>query len=178
MPSKFQDIVDPIACVDQRRHYTGSVDLTKLERIRDLINKPIGDLSVDINFDREGRFAMVKVRIRAKLVLQCNTCLKPLDWHTDHFVTLAIVKSLDEFEIIPEDCEPWLIEDSRVSLSEMIEDELLLQLPQIPRHEVCSMTLPPQDAGFKQQSVAAPEEKTNPFEALKALKQTDSAGDH
>ena len=133
------------------------------------------DLTAELNFYREGRFPVVAVRIQAKLVLQCNTCLEAFDWRVDHQVRLVVVESPDEFDFIPDDCEPWLLEEHKASLIELIEDELLLELPQVPKHQACGKQLPSQRTAVDLEPAKT---KKNPFEALKALKHTDSAGDH
>ena len=53
-------------------------------------------------------------------------------------------------------------------LRALIEDELLMALPLVPRHDECpdAVQLSVQSADFD----AAQEEKTNPFAALAALK--------
>ncbi len=54
-----------------------------------------------------------------------------------------------------------------LDLRELIEDELLLALPIVPRHEVCPVPLvAPADAA------ELVEEKPNPFAALAALKRS------
>ena len=51
-----------------------------------------------------------------------------------------------------------------LDLRELVEDELLLALPLVPRHEVCPEPLPLADAP------QAADDKPNPFAALAALK--------
>ena len=171
MPSNLLDIVDPYACVDQQRHYAGTIELTKFQRLLTLIQSANGPVHAEIQFRREGRFPIADIRFHADLVLQCNACLQPIDWHIDQHSRLVMVNGLDEIELIPDSYEPWLIENKNASLVELIEDELLLEMPQVPKHEVCSIQLPPQrpqeapDAS--EQNV---EEKANPFDVLRTLK--------
>lgn len=178
MQTRFQDIVDPIACVDQNRHYSVQLQVDSLPRLYDLVLPSDRHIEADIQFYREGRFAKAKLRIHANLMLQCNTCLKPIDWQMEHLVDLAMVKTPDEFDMIPDDCEPWLLEQRNASLIELIEDEMLLLLPQVPKHEDCSIILPPQtQATDFIDDAEVVEEKKNPFDVLRTFKPNVSAGD-
>jgi len=55
-----------------------------------------------------------------------------------------------------------------VDLRELVEDELLLAMPLVPRHEVCPAPLlaPQADVAFEE----AEQDRPNPFAALAALK--------
>jgi uncharacterized protein len=57
---------------------------------------------------------------------------------------------------------------------ELIEDELLLALPLVPRHEVCPEPLPVPDAAAEP-AAEVEAERPNPFAALAALKRGGSA---
>ena len=53
-----------------------------------------------------------------------------------------------------------------LDLADLIEDELLLALPLVPRHDVCPAPLPVPDNA----DVPEEDEPVNPFAALAALK--------
>ena len=102
--------------------------------------------------------------------LECQRCLKAVD------VPLAIERS---FRFVHgEDAAAQLDTDSNddvlaltsaLDLRELIEDELLLALPLVPRHEVCPVPLvAPAEADD------LVDEKPNPFAALAALKRPGS----
>ena len=82
----------------------------------------------------------------------------------------ALVNSEDEFELLPEELEPYLIEGEKQSIIELIEDELLLSLPMVTAHEeACSEYMSKQNRKIKA-AIKAEKEASNPFAALKALK--------
>jgi uncharacterized protein len=47
---------------------------------------------------------------------------------------MAVVEGLDEARRLPEEIEPVLIDDGRLRPLELVEDEILLALPQVPMH--------------------------------------------
>ena len=55
-------------------------------------------------------------------------------------------------------------------LSELVEDELLLALPLVPRHEDCPEPLPMGELGDPEPAADAPPERPHPFAALAQLK--------
>ena len=105
----------------------------------------------------------------ATLPLVCQRCLHPVD------VDLAVKRSFrfvaDEATAAAEDeeCEEDLLALTRsFDLLELVEDELLMELPVAPRHEACPETvkMSASDPGFD----AANAEKEHPFAVLGRLK--------
>jgi uncharacterized protein len=59
-------------------------------------------------------------------------------WPVASDLRLGIVSSLDEADRLPDSLEPFLLSgDVRVSLDELVEDELLLSIPPVPQHSGC-----------------------------------------
>lgn len=104
----------------------------------------------------------------ASIPLTCQRCLGPVDTVLDiersfRFVeTEALADEQDE-----ESEEDVLVLSADFSLANLIEDEFLLALPLIPRHDSCpsSVQLSAQDPGFEQMESA----RRNPFAALAVL---------
>jgi uncharacterized protein len=101
------------------------------------------------------------------LPMTCQRCLEPVD------VPLAVDRSFrfvaDEETAAAEDdeAEEDLLAISRTfDLPGLVEDELLMEVPVVPRHEVCptSVRLSAEDADFE---AARPE---SPFARLRSLK--------
>jgi len=124
----------------------------------------------EMHTDASG-FAQIWLHLSAQvsLPLTCQRCLGPADIavavdHAFRFVaTEAQAEAEDE-----EAEEDVLVLSHDFNLRELIEDELLMGLPLVPRHEVCptEVKLTTQDADFEAASAAKP----NPFAALAGLK--------
>lgn len=109
------------------------------------------------------------LRAGTHLQLICQRCLNPVD------VELSVERSFrfapDEAAAAAEDDaaeEDVLAESRSFDLVELVEDELLMAMPVVPRHEVCPET-PPLAAG-EQEFEAAQAERENPFAILGRLK--------
>jgi uncharacterized protein len=105
----------------------------------------------------------------ATLPLVCQRCLHEVDVPVDVARDFRFVP--DEAMAAAEDDESEedvLAESRSFDLLELIEDELLMDMPVVPRHETCPVDLPrsASDEGFE----AANGEKANPFAALARLK--------
>ena len=108
------------------------------------------------------------VTARVSMPLVCQRCMGPMDVALDVSPSFRFVATEEIALAQDEDAEEDVLVFSReFNLAALIEDELLMALPLIPRHEVCPthVKLSASDAGFDQASV----EKTNPFSALAKL---------
>ena len=108
----------------------------------------------------------------ADVILQCQRCLQPLDEavHVDrHF---RFVADEDTAAVLDDQVEDEVLAlQKSLNLRDLVEDEMLLALPLVPRHDVCPETIPMQFG-----DVEAVEEKANPFASL-ALLRKDKDGD-
>jgi len=131
-----QYIFDLIALARKRARTTvQDVAVVDMPRIRPMLNsdEAVINGSFEFDVDEEG-VHFLSGRIRARLELRCQRCLGELDLEVDTRVRLGIVRSLEEANDLPERYEPVIVEDTRFSLLELIEDELLLALPSVPLH--------------------------------------------
>jgi len=111
----------------------------------------------------------VHVKADATVPLVCQRCLQPVD------MPLAVDRSFrfvaDEATAAAQDDaaeEDLLALSHSFDLLELVEDELLMEVPVAPRHEVCPepVKMSTADAAFE----AAGAEKENPFAVLGRLK--------
>ncbi|HEX6705390.1 MAG TPA: YceD family protein [Albitalea sp.] len=105
------------------------------------------------------------LRADARVSLVCQRCLGPVgaDVHAER--SFQFVSGEDAAAQLDADSEDDVLALTRsLDLRDLVEDELLLALPLVPRHEVCPQPLP--------MAHDDPEEdaRTNPFAALAALK--------
>jgi uncharacterized protein len=100
-----------------------------------------------------------------RLSLVCQRCLGPLDTPVEAERSFLFVADEDTAAQLDADTEDDVLALSRtLDLRALVEDELLLALPLVPRHEVCPQPLPlDHDAPLA-------EPAANPFAALSVLK--------
>ena len=108
------------------------------------------------------------VTARVSMPLVCQRCMGPMDVALDVSPSFRFVATEEIALAQDEDAQEDVLVFSReFNLAALIEAELLMALPLIPRHEVCPnpVKLSAADAEFDQTSL----EKTNPFSALTKL---------
>lgn len=105
----------------------------------------------------------------ARLPLTCQRCLGPADIDVEVMRDFRFVATDAQAEAEDEEAEEDVLALSRdFDLRALVEDELLMALPLVPRHEACptEVKLAVQDADFE----AAQEARPKPFAALAGLK--------
>lgn len=113
----------------------------------------------------------LELEIKADPLVECQRCLKPFPWAIDVHATFDLVDSEAELDAeVPGDEEDSMLEEperllcsGRFDLLGLIEDELVLAVPYVPRHAQCELPVDVEPA---------PElsERPSPFAALAALK--------
>lgn len=107
------------------------------------------------------------------LPLVCQRCMGPVEVPVHSDRVFRFVASEEEAMAQDEECEEDLLVLSRdFNLQELIEDELLMEVPLIAKHEVCpiAVKLEAVDAEFDAPASAKP----NPFAALSGMVRADS----
>jgi uncharacterized protein len=174
MLDRLPQIIDPLHLADKRSVLKGELSLKDFGRLRDLLFDTDGNVAVELHFSREGRLAKIEGKIETRLQLICQNCLQAIDWPVQATVRLGIVNSLEQVDRLLPDFEPLLVEEEKMPLLDIVEDELLLNLPQYPKHsESC------QAQGTDSRAPIQPEadrqkRQDNPFSILANLKNQES----
>jgi uncharacterized protein len=115
----------------------------------------------------------LQVTAQARVELTCQCCLKPVAEHVDVDRWIRFVDTEAEAAALDAESDDDVLAMPRhLDARELIEDELLLALPLVPRHEAC-----PEPLAHVDDELAVEEEgeRPNPFAALAALKRGGSA---
>jgi uncharacterized protein len=107
------------------------------------------------------------IAAQAEVTLECQRCLQPMHLPLRVERRIFFVEGEEAAATLDlESDDDVLARVPALDLHELIEDELLLALPIVPRHDDCPEPLP--RAFVQKESAADPEE--NPFAVLAALK--------
>jgi len=170
MSDKLPEFIDPVLFAERRSILSGSLKIASLERLSSAVSENSGNILVELQFDKLGKYAVVSGQITTVLQLECQSCLQQLEWAIDAPIKLAVVSSIQEADQLEIDCEPLLFNGDKISLNELIEDEILLMLPDYPKHDYdCIVRRHSKDAEFDDSK----QDRThNPFSVLANLKKT------
>nr|VFK27364.1 MAG: uncharacterized protein BECKMB1821G_GA0114241_102728 [Candidatus Kentron sp. MB]VFK33590.1 MAG: uncharacterized protein BECKMB1821I_GA0114274_10496 [Candidatus Kentron sp. MB]VFK76269.1 MAG: uncharacterized protein BECKMB1821H_GA0114242_10497 [Candidatus Kentron sp. MB] len=148
MLQDLPELIYPLRFARTRYDLCGHIALAGMHRLRPLLAAEGGDARIELRFgpDDLGR-PSIRGLVRAELNLVCQRCLRSMLFSAESNVRLNMISSDKEeigslAEYISPGFEPLVvIEDEAMVLSDIIEDELLLALPAIPRHSdgVCEI---------------------------------------
>jgi uncharacterized protein len=88
---------------------------------------------LEFGHDGDGR-GVISGAVTADLPLLCQRCFEVYPLKVETPISLALVAGLDEAKALPERYDPLLVEDRLIRPADLIEDELILAIPAIPRH--------------------------------------------
>lgn len=134
------------------------------------------DLLVDWQARGELRTAMggagqvwLCIKVKASLPMECQRCLTPVEVPLEVEREFRFVADEATAEALDDDCDEDLLALSRdFDLHGLIEDELLMALPVVPKHDECPTVVPlaSSDEDFEEANA----DKPNPFASLAGLR--------
>ncbi|MCZ6803891.1 MAG: YceD family protein [Proteobacteria bacterium] len=166
MPSDQSRSINPLRLAKARERIEGCLQLDSLVRLKDILLENSGELKYSLSFDfDETGVCIVETGIESQLVLECQRCLDPVVIEIHQSSLLGIVKNKDELGVLAKDYEPLQLDEEIISVEELVEDELLLSLPQSPTHTEHEC------AGKEDLDRINAEAKQHPFAVLTTLKE-------
>jgi uncharacterized protein len=152
----------------------------RMPRLAEMLRDDAGHADFSLGFGRDaGGQARVLGHITAKLVVQCQRCLEPMEVCVEREVRLTLVGENDDLASLDAACEPLLVGDEPVPLPGIVEDELILAMPNFSRHPRSRCEMPPgADAADVPEDSAPGDDidtggesgEDNPFSVLESLK--------
>jgi uncharacterized protein len=119
-------------------------ELTGLSSVRPGLG---GQVSGRVHFAREQGVAVAQLTMKGTATLECQRCMKPLEFALDTHERVGLVGSEAEAGQVPADLETMLAPGGRIGIDELVTEELLLSLPSVPLHgqgdECLAPPLPP-----------------------------------
>ena len=159
--------IDPLQLADQQVRLAGRIAVSRMGRLGGMLNNCGGEVDVIAEFGRdELRRPVLHLIAGAPLELICQRCMRPMTVVVEVNTNLALVTNEAEAEQLANRYESILVSAGRTSFTNMVEDELLLRLPMIPRHENDAACIPVRSGD----RARTPE---NPFAVLASLKRDD-----
>lgn len=161
LPEQFA----PQRAAEQGREISGAVDISRFERLAHPYQRD-GIVSVMVAFglDEHSRIRLTG-ELHGSVAAVCQRCLAPMGQDFDAHFQLLLLNDIGQATALEEDAEYLVMESETLSLAELVEDELLLTLPMVPRHAdgLCDMAVTSEES----------ETHTNPFRILTTLKGRD-----
>jgi uncharacterized protein len=110
-----------------------AIPLAELSGLRPERPGVAGNVAGRAHFMRERGFAVAELSLAGNATLECQRCLQPMPLHA--MTRVALAESEEQVAQVPEDLEPVLALGGRISIGQLVTEELLLSLPIVPLHE-------------------------------------------
>ncbi len=112
-----------------------NVELSRLTRLREALGSEAGSVEAVLEFaPRRTGWMPAELKFETRLELTCQRCLEPFELAVQERIELGFVDSPAMEACLPEGRVAVVLEDERVSPVELLEDELIVSLPLVPRH--------------------------------------------
>jgi uncharacterized protein len=156
--------------VTARRSFEGELPVAALKRLGEALAGDAGVAHFELDFGTDSLgTACLDVRVTAPLTLTCQRTLEPFVLPVAVDTKLGLIRNERDEAALPPGFEPLLVaEDGKLSLLDVIEDELLLALPLVPVNPDSS--LPDQVVAPELEETPASGRSDNPFAVLRELK--------
>jgi uncharacterized protein len=172
MFGRLPETIDPIPLAEQGVRLTGELLLPAMTRLASLCAVCEGRASVDLKFAHEPHgLRFLRARIEARVGVVCQRCLQPMDVLLQPEPVLALFRPGESQAGMPDEAEALVVETGW-SLTDLVEDELLLAMPMMPRHATgeCATRAP---AAGNEPQVEVTTQRPNPFAVLEKLRKRD-----
>ena len=171
MLARLPELIEPSLLADRNASIEGELPITGFDRMSDMLSDDTGNVVVKLLFGRRGKLATVEGHVSTVLRLKCQRCLEAVQWAVNSEFKLGVVSSLAHANNLPEGYEPLLLlDEEKILLKDIVEDELLLNLPDIPKHQEDCVA--PNISNNKPETLSkiAQTSTENPFSVLADLK--------
>ena len=130
------DTVNFIEYVENGSVLHGNIPLAQFSRLCELTEGDEGHVEVRLAFQQEELQPVTAVgTAMTELKLACQSCLEIMSLPVAIQIDVALVSNENELAALPSDSDGIVVEAPMVSLTDIIEDDLILVLPMVPRHE-------------------------------------------
>lgn len=168
MHTPLPEQIDVERAVATGRVYTGSVRLAEMPRLTSLLADANGEVRYELKFVRNFMHQRtVELSADTAMPLICQASLDRFELPVHIESRLGFVKDEADAAGLPEGYEPALTDEGMVNPLALIEDELILAVPVIPRKPGVKLKLPADEPESEPEA-----DRPNPFAALAALKRS------
>lgn len=158
--------VDHRKLARDRTRLLGQISLGQMSRFTALLLSDRGEASIELQFGMgKGRTTRIDGEVSADVKVTCQYCLEAMEIPVAATINLLIVDSTEALLALPQGQDGLVCQTEQLDLVEVVEDELIVGLPMVTRHEKgeCLNISEYQDDSRQGDT-------WRPFEALKKLK--------
>lgn len=161
--------VDARKLAQREQQLTGILPHAGLERLGAAVESIDGEVHAELAFGRDlQRHLTVDGKLNCSVQLQCQRCLQPMPEQVETEFHWGIVWSEEQGKALPKDLDPVIQDGDELNLYQVLEDEILLNLPMVAYHE--EECVARDRFHYGEDADEADEQRENPFKVLEQLK--------
>jgi uncharacterized protein len=173
MSREYPDWISPEKAAEGKRVFGGTVPLSRMKRLGALLVTADGEVTFTAAFRRDlDKRVIVDLQVEALLPLICQASLEVYDEQVKRRSELAVIDDDHEQDDLPENYEPVKSEHGRLAIVSLVEEELLLALPTVPRKPGMEK-VEYSTGGQVNKTAPQAKGKKNPFAALQQMLERD-----
>ncbi|WP_428771990.1 23S rRNA accumulation protein YceD [Vibrio sp.] len=169
---KIPRTVDPAKAAQKRLDYDGIIQVSLFKRLEESVEGVKRDAQVSLSFGLdEQRLVVISGKANIEVDLECQRCNENFAHQLDVEFTYTPYYGEKSEQDAPEEYDLVdLNEYGEVDLIQLVEDEFILNLPQVAMHDEADCSVNSDNLVFGELPEEVEEEKPNPFDVLKSLK--------
>ena len=114
---------------------SGELDVGELTRLKSLLHSDSGSVRATLRFRQRGDgWLASQLDYRVEIELVCQRCLEPFRHELAQSVNVVIADGDSLPATVPEGFEPFEVAGGRLQPAELVEDELIIAIPLVPKH--------------------------------------------
>jgi uncharacterized protein len=111
-----------------------TIPLAELPRVSHEITSKDGEAKGKVRFSRHMGHAVADLDVKAAPEVICQRCMQAMRWPVNVKSRIALVSDYDAADRVPDGMEVFLVEADSVSVRDLVDEEVMLALPNVPRH--------------------------------------------
>jgi uncharacterized protein len=111
-----------------------SIPLAELPRVSRDLTSTEGEARGRVRFSRQLGQSVADLEVSAQPEVVCQRCMQPMHWPVKVKSRVALVSDYDAADRVPQEMEIFLVEGDSVSVRDLVDEEVMLALPNVPRH--------------------------------------------
>jgi uncharacterized protein len=132
----------------------GIIPLQRFERLIALVEDEVGEVEAQLEFKKARKHrSLVIGQLKTRISVICQNCMAPTQIELDTELRVLVVNSEEALAQLHEDDDGLVCEDELILLVDLLEDELILALPMVGKHEEGECQSAAGDAGKVQLAV-------------------------
>ena len=115
----------------------GDIELSRLARLKELLYRDQGSVRASLRFRQHvAGWLTMELEYQTTVDLVCQRCLEPFQYDIAEQIRMVLLEGASTQSGLPDAYEPVALDGDRLMPAKLIEDEIIVALPLVPKHAV------------------------------------------